>query len=99
MYVSLLFFFLAFFVARRSPRFATQGEFWVMLHRSMADYVHKSPDNQARMLLTYFSGMMVRVEIGRNAAVSAQESSSYSRRRWRDNPGGDRETIFFLLGR
>ncbi|CAN0351213.1 unnamed protein product, partial [Ectocarpus sp. 12 AP-2014] len=36
-----------------------KGEFWVMLHRSMAEYVHKSPDNQARMLLTYFSGMMV----------------------------------------
>lgn len=31
-----------------------------MLHRSMAEYVHKSPDNQARMLLAYFSGMMVR---------------------------------------
>ena len=37
-----------------------QGEFWVMLHRSFAEYVHKSPDNQARMLLAYFSGMMVR---------------------------------------
>ncbi|CAM9828579.1 unnamed protein product [Ectocarpus sp. 6 AP-2014] len=36
-----------------------KGEFWVMLHRSMAEYVHKSPDNQARMLLTYSSGMMV----------------------------------------
>eukprot|EP00903_Cladosiphon_okamuranus_P005503 g5484.t1 len=36
-----------------------KGEFWVMLHRSMAEYVHKSPDNQARVLLAYFSGMMV----------------------------------------
>lgn len=26
----------------------------------MAEYVHKSPDNQARVLLAYFSGMMVR---------------------------------------
>lgn len=70
-----------------------------MLHRSMAEYVHKSPDNQARMLLTYFSGMMVRVEIGRNAAVSARESSSYSRRRWRENPGGARiTTVLFFWG-
>ncbi|CAM9160175.1 unnamed protein product [Scytosiphon promiscuus] len=36
-----------------------KGEFWVMLHRSMAEYVHKSPDNQARTLLAYFSGMIV----------------------------------------
>lgn len=30
-----------------------------MLHRNMAVYVHKSPDNMARMLLAYFSGMVV----------------------------------------
>lgn len=36
-----------------------QGEFWVMMHRAMATYIHKSPDNQARVLLAYFSGMMV----------------------------------------
>lgn len=43
---------------------AIQGEFWVTLHRSMAEYVHKSPDNQARSLLAYFSGMMVRYRLG-----------------------------------
>lgn len=37
-----------------------QGEYWVILHRSMAEYVHKSPDNQARALMAYFSGVLVR---------------------------------------
>lgn len=46
------------------PRGFPQGEFWVMLHRSMAEYIHKSPDNQARMLLAYFSGMMVSESVG-----------------------------------
>lgn len=51
-------------VARYLARLFPQGEFWVMLHRSMAEYVHKSPDNQARMLLAYFSGMMVSQSVG-----------------------------------
>lgn len=38
-----------------------------MLHRSMAEYVHKSPDNQARTLLAYFSGMMVSWSVHRNS--------------------------------
>ncbi|CAM9333771.1 unnamed protein product [Phaeothamnion confervicola] len=32
-----------------------KGEFWVVLHRSYAEYLTESPDNVARMLMTYFS--------------------------------------------
>jgi hypothetical protein len=31
-----------------------EGETWVVLHRSLAEYLHHSPDNNARTLLAYF---------------------------------------------
>ncbi|CAM9260344.1 unnamed protein product [Choristocarpus tenellus] len=36
-----------------------KGEFWMVLHRSFCRYVTSSPDNVARSLIAYFSGMRV----------------------------------------
>jgi Core-2/I-Branching enzyme len=40
-----------------------KGGYWVVLHRSFAEYIHHSPDNVARSLLWYFSSAFVSDEL------------------------------------
>jgi Core-2/I-Branching enzyme len=40
-----------------------KGGYWVVLHRSFAEYIHHSPDNVARSLLWYFSSSFVSDEL------------------------------------
>ncbi|CAM9417835.1 unnamed protein product [Phaeothamnion confervicola] len=36
-----------------------KGDFWVVLHRSFAEYVQQAPDNAARLLLNYMASVQV----------------------------------------
>lgn len=40
-----------------------KGEFWVVLHRSLADYIHDSPDNVARSVSLYLAGSYISDEL------------------------------------